>query len=183
MATTDSKTAQCPPHADTLPEIAKSAEGALSFVTTSRTKRGRLVDVDYFDVPTEFSPRNAIVGLNAMMEFMAAMKTSDDEERPHDLVRILSEAGRKAFRENRSVSSAAAIEFLDTAQEFLRFAAKNCDWPMYLEARIAKKEAEADWYEGYLAEMKSDAVDRMNAARACKRAKAVAQNAQRREAA
>lgn len=144
-------------------------DGPLSFVREYKTKRGKWIKTNKFDVPAQDYLHGGITGYRAALELIEVLKSDGDTMRlGHHL--IIEEAFRAQVNEpfNGTNRRAAASAFTSFVSEAVTFASKHANWGAWFQSRIEGYQKHLDYQTAKDAQARADFVIRMKAAREAK---------------
>ena len=143
MSKNPGKSAQTTTTANT--DVVKTAVDGLSFVTETRTKRGRFIEANFFDItPTTDVFHEA--GTEAFLELMRAIKGGKDLGIS---TRHIVVAAALATRDSpRGITQCwEGYQFMNLVHEAVRFFAMNADWEPFIQERLESANACKARYE------------------------------------
>jgi hypothetical protein len=145
-------------------------DGPLSFVREYKTKRGKWIKENWFDVSAQDYLHGGITGYKAAQELIEALCTGRCEGRIH-VRHIIREVGEALVNESFDGTNrhAAASAFASFVSEAVTFASKHANWEAWFQSRIEGYQKHLDYQTAKDAQARADFAIRMKAAREAKR--------------
>lgn len=148
-------------------------EDGLSFVTTTRTRRGKYLSTNYFDVPAVGYYEGLAIGTKLggeMLDYMKRHKTKGG----NNFENVMETVGHLMVASPPPSFSAVSTTqvargFMRVMQEMVIFGASHSEYQPWLDAQIKNAEAARQSELKYLQSDKDQFVQRMKAAREKKR--------------
>jgi hypothetical protein len=150
-----------------LPDGTRATQGLISCQNVRRTKRGRYLGEEHFDVPALDYYPGAIHGYRLMLELLDALKAHTAWHTNHSDVENVLRAAAAAGRWNVSAPSEGNVanSVIDIAAHALDFFANHANYRGFIEQKIENEERSRDWSEDSKRREKAEFVARMRNAR------------------